>query len=258
MLTLLFIKFDVPLKPIYGLVLLGFLYIVCVPGKEFLSFVGMSLCLLSLGLRCNFRLMLLMLGGVVLFLNRPHELALFSMAYFGVSCIGRVSMLRIFSLIILLTIFMFALWEIASPFFGLREGILMEGKWLLNGIDMQFVSSENALIHGLLTPIRMGIVIGSLASILGVVPPDDTAVFFYRYLPLTLRILDFSLIALLTFRFFAGRIHNESLVLVGYYSVILWGISFLGIDEKSRYLIVYSPFLVIALYSRAGFRNCYS
>lgn len=260
MITLLFIKYNVPLKPYYILALFSFLYMVGSPGKEFLSFIGLSLIFITYDSKfISYRFIFLIMGLFILYINRPHELAIFMAAASVIFFIKRFNIFSMIMIWIFLTFAVFTLWEILQVFFNLRSEIIDVNdtlNWKLNGYDVSFLSNQNPIIHGLLSPFRIFIVIASLCGILLNMPPDDITLFSYRYLPLLIRLIDFIIICIAAFKFLGGRLDNKSNKILAFYLIVLWGITFLGVDEKSRYLITFTPFLMLAIFSNRKERTC--
>lgn len=121
-----------------------------------------------------------------------------------------------------------------------RSGFLVDGLtdrfgWILK--------SENLMMHLLLAPIRIiAITISLLTSALTSIHATFTENFLtilYRLLPLSLRFFDFILICL---SFKRLLVNNKISKYVITYMIF---ISFFGVEEKSRYFLLFSPLLIL-------------
>lgn len=217
---------------------LGSITYTMIPGKGAYSLMAVLLAINSSYSLSTHRKLLFFLAAVsVSFLNRPWEILLllpFVMSY------RQISMLMLLCILGGYTILDGEILELIKFKIQDRSGFILEGitekfGWILK--------SENLMVHLFLAPVRIiAVIISLLTSALTSAKAAFTENFLtvlYRLLPLSLRFFDF---VLLSFSLKRLIVKNKISQYILTYMIF---ISFFGVEEKSRYFLLFSPLLIL-------------
>lgn len=217
---------------------LGSITYTMIPGKGAYSLMAVLLVINgTCTLRLPRRVLFYVLALFVAFMNRPWEIILLmpfifsykQIFFFIVLCLPGVH------LIIDGDILELVKFKIQDRSGFILEGITEKIGWILR--------SDNLILHLILAPVRiLAVIISLFTSALTSIKTsftEDFLTFLYRLLPISLRVFDFVLLSL-SF----GKLELRNTI-VQYIIVYMIFISFFGVEEKSRYFLLFSPLLIL-------------
>lgn len=236
--------------------LIGSLTYIGIPGKGFLTFGAFYFFIRSVK---DKSLWLFLIALIISAFNRPWESLIFIVLKIILMYRDKPKK------ILFLASFAFGLFYISYnqliSNYPLLDAFIARENSLENFGNYQFLRSDNFFVHLALTPLRilagfMSLFSSSFSALMesGLII-NDSNYFWWRTFPVATRITSFILFILFIFKFFIKKMslksfNNIEFLAFNYCLIYAAMITFGGIEEKSRYFLVFPAILLPLLWAK--------